>query len=109
MGGPRPPPDPLERTTMPGPSKTRGTAEAAAPRVRRGPRKGGGTVFVCHQEIARESGVCYRTILRWVDKGTFPLPHSIRGTLRLWLRADYGHYIKTGRWPSHMKMIAKQS
>ena len=92
------------------PRKVRRPEVDSAPGTRkRRPRKEGPSLFVHHHEIAHDMDVSTKNLLRWIDQGKFPLPHSIQGTFRLWLRADYNHRIGTGRWPSHMKIIAKQS
>jgi hypothetical protein len=55
---------------------------------------------------SRYMGVVAKTILRWIGAGSPPLPHSIRGTFRLYLLAD--HDPRTGTRPSHLKVVARQ-
>jgi predicted DNA-binding transcriptional regulator AlpA len=81
--------------------------EAKPPRKPRATKPRPAPLFVNHREIARDMGVSTRTVMRWVDRAEFPLPHSVRGILRLWLRSDYQYYVKTGRWPAGTEFRAK--
>jgi hypothetical protein len=80
-------------------------SEATEKKLR--PRKAREPLFVNHRDIAHDLGITPKCIRRWVDAGKFPLPHSHAGTFLLWRRPDYNHFVKTGLWPHHMKMIAK--
>lgn len=76
--------------------------------VRTPRKKSKGTpAFVAHHQVAIDHSVSNRTVMRWIERAEFPLPHTIRGTIRYWRRGDYEHYIKTGRWPAGAEFRAK--
>ena len=78
------------------------------PKRGRKPKKAGPPLFVNHHEIAHDMGLTTTLIIRWIDAGKFPLPHSVRGTFRLYLRADWEHYVREGRWPSHLRCAQRR-
>lgn len=59
--------------------------------------------LVNHRVVARAFGVSTSTLMRAVQKGNFPVPHSILNSFYLFDKATIEHRLEKGTWPSGTK------
>jgi len=50
--------------------------------------------------VAKRVGMSSKTLINWIAKGDFPLPHSVFQKTRLYRTDDIDVFIRTGKWPA---------
>ena len=47
-----------------------------------------------------EMGISTYSLRRAIERKELPRPHSFIGQLLMYRRADFEHYLRTGKWPA---------
>lgn len=66
-------------------------------------RKGVVPTIINHREAARRCGVSTKMFRAYVERGIFPLPHSIIEPLWFYRLEVIEHYVEHGTWPADAK------
>ena len=64
--------------------------------------------LINHRKLAKLCDVTTKTLRAYVERGQFPMPHSIVEPLWFYRLDVVEHFLQTGNWPDGLRFSASQ-